>query len=63
MKLSLTFGVLAFIVAVVSADSAGGNNNEGDVSGLLNNALKSGLLTSNGKNSETSHSGIEDNYY
>ncbi|KAI8138359.1 hypothetical protein BJV82DRAFT_717422 [Fennellomyces sp. T-0311] len=55
MKLSLTFGVLALFLAVATADgsvTAGGDNNEGDVGGFVNNLLKSGLLTSNGKNSE-----------
>ncbi|KAI8138370.1 hypothetical protein BJV82DRAFT_673718 [Fennellomyces sp. T-0311] len=59
MKISLTFGVLAAVlVAVVSANDdggayAGGNNNEGSVSGFLNNPFKSGFLTSNGKDSKT----------
>ncbi|KAI8138358.1 hypothetical protein BJV82DRAFT_717421 [Fennellomyces sp. T-0311] len=55
MKLSLTIGVLALFLAVATADggaSAGGDNNEGDVGGFVNNLLKSGLLTGNDKNSE-----------
>ncbi|KAI8138368.1 hypothetical protein BJV82DRAFT_717426 [Fennellomyces sp. T-0311] len=57
MKLSFTFGILALFIAAVSADvgraSAGGNNNEGGVSGFVNNPFKEGFLTSNNKNSKT----------
>ncbi|KAI8138357.1 hypothetical protein BJV82DRAFT_673705 [Fennellomyces sp. T-0311] len=56
MKFTFAFGVLALFLAVAAADggaSAGGNNNEGDVHGMVNNLLKSGLLTGNDKNSET----------
>ena len=45
MKFSFTFGALALFLAVAAADhgaSAGGNNNEGDVSGLVR--IKSHLL-------------------
>ncbi|KAI8138362.1 hypothetical protein BJV82DRAFT_673710 [Fennellomyces sp. T-0311] len=57
MKLSLTFGVLALFIAIASANdggaAAGGSNNEGPVSGFVNNPFKSGFLTSNDKNSDT----------
>ncbi|KAI8145341.1 hypothetical protein BJV82DRAFT_711562 [Fennellomyces sp. T-0311] len=36
-----------------STTQVGGNNNEGAVSGLLNNALKGGIATSNDKNAKT----------
>ncbi|KAI8138361.1 hypothetical protein BJV82DRAFT_673709 [Fennellomyces sp. T-0311] len=58
MKFSLTFGVLALFIALASANddgyaAAGGSNNEGSVSGFVNNPFKSGFLTSNNKNSDT----------
>ncbi|KAI8138371.1 hypothetical protein BJV82DRAFT_673719 [Fennellomyces sp. T-0311] len=64
MKLSLTFGILALFIAVVSADdgtfAAGGSNNEGAVGGFVNNAFKSGFLTGNDKNSDITIIGQDD---
>ncbi|KAI8138369.1 hypothetical protein BJV82DRAFT_673717 [Fennellomyces sp. T-0311] len=56
MKFSITFGLLALFATVVFADGvaySGGNNNEGAVGGFVNNPFKSGFLTSNDRNSET----------
>ncbi|KAI8138374.1 hypothetical protein BJV82DRAFT_673722 [Fennellomyces sp. T-0311] len=54
MKFSLTACIIAFLAATASATvSHGGNNNEGSTSGILTNVLKSGILTGNDKNSES----------
>lgn len=55
--LASTIAFFAFSAAAVpvpgSHMSAGGNNNEGDTSGLLNNVLKDGVLNTNVKQSKT----------